>query len=71
MYLTVYLVSAQNKSNSATQQVETKCKVFAGKDGERFVKFYLIITYTHLTAASKYIITMLCLMYCLYAFSFQ
>lgn len=45
MYLTVDLVSALNKSNSADQHVEIKYKVFAGKDGERFVKFYLITKY--------------------------
>lgn len=62
MYLTVDLVSALNKSNCADQHVEIKYKVFAGKDGERFVK--LQNTYAHLINASLDITTQYsCLMY--------
>lgn len=39
MYLTVDLVSALTKSNSADQHVELKYKVFAGKDQGEFGKF--------------------------------
>lgn len=38
MHLTVYLVSARNKSSAVAQHAQIEYKVSAGKDGDRLVK---------------------------------